>query len=225
MRKTTKGMAIALAALLCASGLSIGTWTTSAQDSFVLGDVDMDGVITGHDSAMVSRYLNEDAELLDETALTLADINEDGVVDQTDADLIHAEEVYTLGDINLSDSVTPVDAYYSLFIYSDTQISRLTLDDETTLLVDRELDVLTDAENDVTLSPVQYNLADVNADGTVDVLDAYYILIAYANDQVGYDFYANGRYDLYGYTEAVSLTDGYEQLENSTAQYIANCNA
>ncbi len=54
----------------------------------------MDGVITGHDSALVSRYLMLGDIELTEEQLTLADINEDGTVDQTDADLIHDVEVY-----------------------------------------------------------------------------------------------------------------------------------
>lgn len=54
----------------------------AAEEIYCLGDVDMDHVITGHDAAMVTRYLNVDPHLLTEEQLMLADVNEDGVVDQ-----------------------------------------------------------------------------------------------------------------------------------------------
>ena len=57
----------------------------AAEEIYCLGDVDMDHVITGHDAAMVTRYLNVDPHLLTEEQLMLADVNEDGVVDQSDA--------------------------------------------------------------------------------------------------------------------------------------------
>ena len=69
----------------------------SAAGTAVTGDIDQDGVITGHDTAMISRYLADDAYTLTEEQLKLADINGDGTVDQTDADLLHAKEVYPLG--------------------------------------------------------------------------------------------------------------------------------
>ena len=43
----------------------------------------MDGVVTGHDTAMVSRYVLGYITLKEEQ-LKLADVNEDGVVDLTD---------------------------------------------------------------------------------------------------------------------------------------------
>ena len=58
---------------------------------YVLGDVDMDGVVTGHDTAMVSRYVLDDTYTLTEEQLKLADVNEDGVVDQADADKLYTE--------------------------------------------------------------------------------------------------------------------------------------
>ena len=70
---------------------------------YVLGDVDMDGVVTGHDTAMVSRYVLDDTYTLTEEQLKLADVNEDGVVDQADADKLYTEmQVYSLGDIDMS---------------------------------------------------------------------------------------------------------------------------
>ena len=46
----------------------------AADETYVQGDVDMDGYITGHDAAMVSRYLNVDPELLSDQQKALADI-------------------------------------------------------------------------------------------------------------------------------------------------------
>lgn len=53
----------------------------SAAGTAVTGDIDQDGVITGHDTAMISRYLADDAYTLTEEQLKLADINGDGTVD------------------------------------------------------------------------------------------------------------------------------------------------
>lgn len=71
----------------------------SAEGEFALGDVDMDGIITGHDSAMVSRMLNIDPDMLTEEQMKLADVNEDGTVDQTDLEWIHENEVYEIHDL------------------------------------------------------------------------------------------------------------------------------
>ncbi len=45
--------------LLTAStmGLACFNVNAAAETSFAAGDVDMDGIVTGHDTAMVSRYL------------------------------------------------------------------------------------------------------------------------------------------------------------------------
>ena len=58
---------------------------------YVLGDVDMDGVVTGHDTAMVSRYVLGYITLKEEQ-LKLADVNEDGVVDLTDVTKLYNEK-------------------------------------------------------------------------------------------------------------------------------------
>lgn len=71
----------------------------SAEEEFALGDVDMDGIITGHDSAMVSRMLNIDSDMLTEEQMKLADVNADGTVDQTDLEWIHENEVYEIHDL------------------------------------------------------------------------------------------------------------------------------
>ena len=91
------------------------------------GDVDRDTVITGHDAALVSRYVLLGDNRLTDKQLKLADINQDGVVDQTDADLIHQQAVYLLGDVQLNGNINDDDAFDTLqevsyaatFLYHD----------------------------------------------------------------------------------------------------------
>ena len=125
---------------------------------YVLGDVDMDGVVTGHDTAMVSRYVLDDTYTLTEEQLKLADVNEDGTVDQADADKLYTEmQVYPLGDIDMDGEVTVSDAVSILTYYSKTS-----------------------AGQSVELTAVQKNLIDVDLNGKIDVEDACYDLHGYA---------------------------------------------
>ena len=83
-------------AFLTASIMALGSLpflSAGAEDAFAPGDVDMDGVITGHDTALVSRHLTRGDNSLSRKQLELADYNGDGVVDQTDVEAIHENEV------------------------------------------------------------------------------------------------------------------------------------
>lgn len=117
--KIKKGILFFTAMTLSVSALSL--FSVSASD-YTPGDVDMDGYITGHDAAMVSRYLNVDRDLLTEDQLALADVNADGNVDQTDADLIHENEVYGIGNVSgaekSSSRVELFGAYDALVYYA-----------------------------------------------------------------------------------------------------------
>ena len=63
--KMRKAISAVLAGVLALSALPISAMSASAAEgAYALGDVDMDGVITGHDAAMVSRYLHVDNTLL-----------------------------------------------------------------------------------------------------------------------------------------------------------------
>lgn len=95
--KKRKVFSFLTAAVMAMAALPVSA--VSAEGEFALGDVDIDGIITGHDSAMVSRMLNVDSELLTEEQRTLADVNEDGTVDQTDLEWIHENEVYEIHDM------------------------------------------------------------------------------------------------------------------------------
>ena len=82
-------------------------------DPFPPGDVDRDTFITSHDAAMVSRYILRGDNRLTDKQLKQADISQDGVVDQTDADLIHQQAVengYWLGDADLDGKLLIDDA-------------------------------------------------------------------------------------------------------------------
>ena len=84
-------------------GFFAGTGASAEEITYALGDVDMDGVVTGHDTAMVSRYVLDDTYTLTEEQLKLADVNEDGTVDQADADKLYTEmQVYPLGDVDMN---------------------------------------------------------------------------------------------------------------------------
>ena len=134
---------------------------------YVLGDVDMDGVVTGHDTAMVSRYVLDDTYTLTEEQLKLADVNEDGVVDQADADKLYTEmQVYSLGDIDMSGMAEVGDTSDILVYYAKMS-----------------------AGQNVELTAVQKNLADVDLNGIVDITDACYNLAGYARAAAGQKAY------------------------------------
>ena len=97
-----KVFGVCMAAVLTLSALPV-CGVNAEEATYALGDVDMDGVVTGHDTAMVSRYVLDDTYTLTDEQLKLADVNEDGVVDQADADKLHHEmQVYELGDVDLN---------------------------------------------------------------------------------------------------------------------------
>lgn len=95
--KKRKVFSFLTAAVMAMAALPMSA--VSAEGEFALGDVDMDGIITGHDSAMVSRMLNVDPDMLTEEQAKLADVNADGVVDQIDLEWIHENEVYGIHDM------------------------------------------------------------------------------------------------------------------------------
>ena len=99
--KMRKGISAVLAGVMALAALPVSAMSASAEGAYALGDVDMDGFITGHDAAMVTHALYVDNEALTAEQLKLADVNGDGVVDQSDADWIHENQVYALGQIDV----------------------------------------------------------------------------------------------------------------------------
>ena len=112
-------------AYFTASVLALASLPVSAGaaefNPFPPGDVDRDTYITSHDAAMVSRYILRGDNRLTDKQLKLADINQDGVVDQTDADLIHQQALengYWLGDADLDGKLSIDDALQIVQEYS-----------------------------------------------------------------------------------------------------------
>ena len=114
-------------AFLTASIMALGSlpMLSAGAESFAPGDVDMDGVITGHDAALVSRHLAYGDNNLSEEQLKLADYNGDGVVDQTDVEAIHENEVWKLGDVDMNGRLNLDDALAILQEYSYAVAGRI----------------------------------------------------------------------------------------------------
>lgn len=133
---------------------------SAEETSFALGDVDMDGVITGHDTAMVSYYVTGGDITLTEEQLRLADVDGDGAVTQADADKLYNEmQEYDLGDIDL-------DGYADISDASDIYLRMLSVK-------------RIDPETDFGAMGIR---ADVNFDRVIDIYDAYTILKAYSRN-------------------------------------------
>ena len=145
-----------LTALTMIGGMAFAV--SAEETSFALGDVDMDGVITGHDTAMVSYYVTGGDITLTEEQLRLADVDGDGAVTQADADKLYNEmQEYELGDIDLNGYAEISDAAY--IIWHMLSVKRI------------------DPEIDFDAMGIR---ADVNFDGVIDMYDGYTILLAYS---------------------------------------------
>lgn len=215
-------------ALMSAAAITLGAlpvFSVGAEEtSYSLGDVDMDGVITGHDSAMVSRALYLDPNMLTAEQKQLADVNEDGVIDQADADWIHENEVYGIGDMMKTGRQNPTldAAFMAMSVYSlnaagwDIQVVKEPLPaghpeyyngwNIDTSKVDPEEDwdlysIL--FFNEVikekgTMSELNYHLIDADGDGRLTMDDGLNLLWSYSRYIVGLDaYFKEGRYDLY----------------------------
>ena len=152
-----KVFSVCMAAALTLSALPV-FGVNAEETTYALGDVDMDGVVTGHDTAMVSRYVLDDTYTLTDEQLKLADVNEDGVVDQADADkLYHEMQVYELGDVDMN-------GYFGM---SDT-VQVLKYSSKVA------------AGQDLGWTTVQKNLADVDLSGVLDINDGCCMLYGWA---------------------------------------------
>ena len=173
MRKT---LYACMAAVLALASLPV-LGASAEETTYALGDVDMDGVVTGHDTAMVSRYVLDDTYTLTEEQLKLADVNEDGTVDQADADKLYTEmQVYPLGDVDMNGNAGVSDA----------------------------VDILTycakvSAGQSMELTAVQKNLTDVDLNGKISVNDACYVLHGYVREAAGQKAYNRGNEKQYYY--------------------------
>lgn len=150
---------IAVAAAMAAGSLS--AFSVSAENGSFMGDIDNDGYLTGHDTAMLSRYLLDDAYTLTEDQLSRADITGDGLVDEADVTWMHVNEEYALGEYDMDGKQTSDDAFYVM-----THIHEQTIDE---------------------MTPLQKNLADTDANGVLSYMDTQGVLSFYASSTVGHD--------------------------------------
>ncbi len=158
--------AVTSAAMLCAC---VPAFSVSADNAPVLGDIDGDGVITGHDTAMISGHLYLDSFTLTDEQLARADINQDGQVDANDAILLHEQEVYPLGDLDLDGYVSTWDALYT----------------QQLLIEENLLPVNTEFVNQY--SQVQRNLIDMDLNGVLTFYDFSQVLSCYGFIAAGSD--------------------------------------
>lgn len=136
-------------AALTASVMALGSLSAlgvQAEEIALPGDVDGDGYITGHDSALLCRSLREENFSLTEEELARADATGDGLVNREDLDWIRANEEYQIGDVDLNGILQLADAY--------------------------DVCMLTEPGSNIHLNTLQYNLADYTADREVYSEDA-----------------------------------------------------
>ncbi len=165
MKKT---MASITAMLLAA--LSVPMSITSAEGG-IKGDVDMDGVITGHDAAIVSQYADGILKIdLSEEQLALADMNGDGVVDASDAALISENQKYALCDMNEDGIIDIVDGRDVLRMAFLRKI---------------------DPEMYFGINGIR---ADIDCNGVIDVYDAHCIIEYYATSFRKDPVFEDGKY-------------------------------
>lgn len=150
-----------------------GTAITPGNSSvtYILGDVDKDGVITGHDAAMVSRYVTENDYSLTAEQLSLADMDGDGSVTQADADMIYNARVCDLGDMDKN--------------------GQLELGDTTMILQMCNMKFVFDKDVDFGVKEI---MADVDCNGILDYEDFVTAMTMYVNMGAGMGRYKEGTY-------------------------------
>lgn len=196
--KTRKGIAAVLAGVMALAALPFSALSAGAESAYAPGDVDMDGYITAHDAAVVSRALYVDETALNDEQKQLADVNGDGVVDQTDADWIYEHSEYKLGAVNQKEYMSSTTLFYQMYY-----IARKGAGYHDALLTDGSIPESSAEENEVyhdnCITQVCYNLLDVNGDDVLDIDDVYVTAFTTARCGAGLSnsFYlVKGRYDL-----------------------------
>ena len=192
LMKMRKGISAVLAGVMALAALPVSAMSASAEEAYALGDVDMDGFITGHDAAMVTHALYVDNEALTAEQLKLADVNGDGNVDQSDADWIHENQVYELGQLQKDFSMNPTTAFFQLLYIAKTGAG-------TAYPLEKGVDLSDSNTYDDALPEVCYNLLDVNGDGVLDNTDALITLVDLmylGTGAIKTIYFEEGRYDL-----------------------------
>ncbi|MGN1402763.1 MAG: dockerin type I domain-containing protein [Ruminococcus sp.] len=177
--KKRNWMGITVAATMLAGSLS--ALPVSAADDILMGDIDNDGYLTGHDTAMLSRHLLDDTYTLTENQLSRADITGDGLIDEADVTWIQVNEEYALGDYNLDGHTTSDDAHDVMVHYQEQTVDEMT--------------------------PLQFNLADVDANGCISFLDTIGIMDIYGNYFVGNNIFCGEPFCYYYHYDGSLLGD------------------
>lgn len=192
--KNRKVVSILTAAVMAFAAMPLSVMSASAAEgAYALGDVDMDGVLTGHDAAVLSRYLHVDSNAMTAEQLQLADVNGDGTVDQEDLEWIHANQTSPLGvydDVDMM--VSSADAANQLIIAAYEGCGKLVIDNDAPSLNGRKL------LDDPRVTQVEYNRLDVNGDGDIDGKDVVDTLVMTACFGAGLPInkcFEMGRYD------------------------------
>lgn len=199
--KARKVIAMLSAAVMSLCALPMAS--VSAASAAVPGDVDGDGVLTGHDLAMISRYLVKGDIPLTDAQLALADVNKDDVVDKTDMDWIYDNMTYgligSIGNYSTLDNVAYVNLCRSVEALVIAAREGVGMTIHITDDIPTEEDIISatptswSSSGEVisytttgwmknnTLTQVQYNLLDVDADGVITSRDGMGILSLLSN--------------------------------------------
>ena len=199
--KMRKVISAVLAGVLALSALPISAMSASAEGAYAPGDVDMDGFVTAHDAAVVSRALYVDNNLLTSEQKKLADVNGDGKITQEDADWIHENQVYNLGQLFKDQPrLDSTSVFYQLYYVAKKGAGipyEITEPEE--LAEDYYHSTLDDSMDNGKISQVYVNLLDVDGDGEITANDIFASLFSCAIRGVGYTkeiYFVQGRYDL-----------------------------
>ncbi len=192
--KNRKVVSILTAAVMAFAAMPLSVMSASAAEgAYALGDVDMDGVLTGHDAAVLSRYLHVDSNAMTAEQLQLADVNGDGTVDQEDLEWIHANQTSPLGVYDdVYGYMSSVDAANQLIIAAYEGCGKLVIDNDAPSLNGRKF------LDDPRVTQVEYNRLDVNGDGIIDAKDIMDTLVMSACTGAGLPInkcFEMGRYD------------------------------
>ncbi len=186
------------AGVMAVAAMPLSVCSVAAADSaYEVGDVDRDGIITGHDAAVVSRYLYVDPDLLDAEQLELADMNGDGVVDQTDADLIYAAKKIAMGDVTRK-GYEVIDGRSAAYILSLVQEFVKGNIKVVSTLDGVEENHIGSNWNDHYITQVNFNLLDFDGDGVLTNLDSSCCMGQGVKEGAGLvgPAYSDGRYDI-----------------------------
>ena len=194
--KTRKVFSFVTAAVMSLASLPV----LAVNAAEVRGDIDGDGYVTGHDTAVLSRALYTDGIKLEQEQVLAADLDDNGRVDQADLEILHQMEQVPIGGFNSTDfpssnsskhekiaghwvDVVPTmfSAYEALFLDCNRATGceiRVCKDAEYMPPSDlSETAFFYKKDKTVYVKEVVYNVLDANGDGYVNTQDAFNLLM------------------------------------------------